>query len=380
MRILLVSMRSIHFIRWTRQLQDAGHEVHWFDILNGGYINELDWVTQHTGWRYKGGNFKGRYFLKKKLPKVHRFLENDVAKAFTSVVRNVQPDVVHSFVLYKCCVPIFPVMKQFTSLPWIYSSWGSDLFYFKNIPEQRKAIEMVLPRIDYMFCDTQRDAQLARSMGFRGELLGVFPGGGGFHIDEIKKYCKSPSDRRLVLIKGYQGRSGRAIAVLETLVAIKDELEPYEVIVFGADAEVVDFLGTNPEIVKLISKVYTKTNGLSHSQVLELMGKSVVYIGNSNSDGMPNTLLESIITGAFPIQSNPGGASEEMIAHGKNGLLIQNHNDNHEIASHIKKALHDVKLRKRAYEHNLELRSKLDFKTIQQAVLASYATVEKQLS
>ena len=75
MKILLVSMPSIHFSRWTAQLRDAGHEVHWFDILNGGYNKDLEWITQHTNWRYRFGGFRGRIFLKRHLPGIHQLLE-----------------------------------------------------------------------------------------------------------------------------------------------------------------------------------------------------------------------------------------------------------------------------------------------------------------
>ncbi len=32
MKILMVSMSSLHFIRWVDQLKDSGHEVFWFGI------------------------------------------------------------------------------------------------------------------------------------------------------------------------------------------------------------------------------------------------------------------------------------------------------------------------------------------------------------
>ena len=57
------------------------------------------------------------------------------------------------------------------------------------------------------------------------------------------------------------------------------------------------------------------------------MGKSGIHIANSISDGMPNALLEAMGMGAFPIQSNPGKVSEEVITHGKNGFLIEDQND-----------------------------------------------------
>jgi hypothetical protein len=46
-------------------------------------------------------------------------------------------------------------------------------------------------------------------------------------------------------------------------------------------------------------------------------GQSILHIGNSISDGMPNALLEAMGMGAFPIQSNPGKVSEEVIRRSK---------------------------------------------------------------
>ena len=68
MRILMVSINSIHFVRWTQQLENAGHEVFWFDILDGGKSKHLPWVKQITGWKQKYPNFRGRYFFKRRFP------------------------------------------------------------------------------------------------------------------------------------------------------------------------------------------------------------------------------------------------------------------------------------------------------------------------
>ena len=67
MKILMVSMNSIHFVRWTQQLENSGHEVFWFDILDGGKAKGLPWVHQFIGWKQKYPNFKGRYFIKNRL-------------------------------------------------------------------------------------------------------------------------------------------------------------------------------------------------------------------------------------------------------------------------------------------------------------------------
>ncbi len=376
----MVSMRSIHFKRWTTQLKDAGHDVHWFDILDGGRIDELDWVTQHTQWRYKYPRLKGRFFLKNKFPKIHKLLENDLTKEFERLLQKIQPDVVHSFVLYKCCVPIFPVMQKYPGIKWIYSSWGSDLFYFKELPEYRKDIERVLPRIDYLFTDNKRDHYIAKELGFSGEFLGAFPGGGGFPIVKLEPYVMPVTKRKTILIKGYQGRSGRALPVLKALKQITFSLDEYKFVVFGADEEVVAFIEKDKFLRTRIHKIYAKKNMLPHQTVLELMGRSLLYIGNSNSDGMPNTLLEAIIMGAFPIQSNPGGVTEELITHHENGLLIGGHENEAEILTHIETALSEPDLIEKAFTFNQQLKQQLDYTKIQEQVVNCYRKIENELN
>jgi len=378
MRILMVSMNSIHFQRWTNQLKDSGHDVFWFDIRDGAKVPNLSWVKTYQGWKQKFPNLKGRHFIKNKLPKVNKALENNTAKAFEKVLLEVQPDIVHSFVLYISCVPILSVMQKHKNIKWVYSSWGSDLFYFKEFKDYKKDIKTVLPRINYLFTDCKRDVQLAKDLGFKGEFLGTFPGGGGYDFSISDKYIKTPVlERDTILIKGYQGRSGKAIEVLKALAQLVSELKNYKIVVFGADTEVETYLTNNKSIQELDVTIYPKAQFLSHELILELMGQALIYIGNSNSDGMPNTLLEAVIQGAFPIQSNPGGATEDIIEHRKNGLLIEDCLDIEDIKQQIRIALLNSDLLENAFIINQKnIKPKLEINNIISKVLKAYQSIQ----
>lgn len=376
MRILIVSMRSIHIIRWVSQLKDSGHEVYYFDILDGGYIKEWGWVTQFSNWRYKFGNFKGRFFIKKHLPKIHSLLENNVEKAFSKTLDIVKPDVVHSFVLYISCTPIFNVMQNYKQIKWVYSAWGNDLYFNKNKPEYKTEILKILPVLDYMFADCKRDLNLALELGFKGTILGDFPGGGGYHLDMISESIRNVDQRDGIIMKGYHGEKHRALQVLKALELI--EKVP-KLIIFSADNGVYEYCKNSGKLKASDVTIYRMHEHINHKNLCKLMNSSLIYIGNNLSDGLPNTLLESICFGAFPIQSNPGGASAEVITHEKNGLLINNCDDVSEIKLNIEKALSNKKMLKEAFKFNMEFRNKLEYKFIKNQVVEKYNEVEKNL-
>lgn len=381
MRILLVSMNSIHFLRWTEQLKDSGHEVYWFDILDGGYSGKLSWVAQFNGWKQKYPNLKGRYFIKNKLPWLYKrfsfLIENRTSKSFEKVLNSVKPDVVHSFVLQVSCLPILSVMRKQHNVKWVYSSWGSDLYNRKGKPNYESNLKKVLSSVNYLITDCKRDYDIALKYGFEGEYLGVLPGGGGYDFLQSDKYIITPaSDRHTILLKGYQGKIGRCIQVLKAIQQLKNELKNYKVIVFGADRQVLDY-ASKTKIEDIINiSIYSRKKFLPHIEVMKLMGESIIYIGNSNSDGMPNTLLEAVVMGAFPIQSNPGRVTEEVITHGENGFLIEDCEDSDSIKELILKALSNSKLIDKAFIINqMEVKPNFEIEKIKNQVLQAYNKV-----
>lgn len=382
MKILMVSMNSIHFRRWSEQLRNSGHELYWFDIRDQGYAPSLSYMKQIIDWKKGFLKNRGRTFLKRTLPKLYRTLsrrfDTSVAKAFEATVLEIRPDLVHSFALYVSCGPILEVMQRHTNLPWLYSSWGSDLYYFQNIPEYLTQIKEVLPRVNFLMTDCHRDAQIAKEYGFEGLHLGVFPGGGGFDIDTITPLRQVFKSRNVILIKGNQNRSGRALVVLKALEHLGALLSDYRIIVFGAeDKQVLAYGAKNSAVAKGMPTI--EVRGLQdHDAIIEAMCQAKIYIGNSNSDGMPNTLLEAICCGAFPIQSNPGGATAELIQDGVNGYLINDAEDVAAVQVILSRALQAEDLLENAVRHNDEqLLPLLERTEVQKQVLLAYRKTER---
>lgn len=378
----MLSIFSPHFFNWTEQLRDSGHQVYWLDIFDSNtQVEQIDFVEQIIGWRYKR-NYPGRYFLKKNAPVITKliniFNERNFQKQLEKQIRRIKPDVVHSFVMYLAGVPALAVMKKFPEIKWIYTAWGSDMFYYQNQFEDFAGMKAALPQMDYMFADCQRDYNIAQEHGFEGRFLGVFPGGGGFDFESCDSLILSPENRKIILIKGYQGLHGKCISVLKAILILEEKLNSYRIVVFGATPEVFKF-GETPSVKEFKNlEIYGK---LTHHNLMELMGQAFIYIGNSNSDGMPNTLLEAIIMGAFPLQSNPGGATEEIITDGKNGFLIQDPESSEDIANIIMKTLNAPKLINEGVEYNNKyVKPELERKKVQEQVLEKYKLIERELN
>ncbi len=378
MKILTVAIPNHHFFQWVNQLENSGHDVYWFDVTDGGPKSpKIEWVTQLKGWKLKW-DFPFRSTIKKRLPKLYKTIqkynENSVSKAFQNAFDSIQPDVVHCFEMQLSGLPILPTMEE-NKTPLIYSSWGSDVFYFEELGVLKTELQRFYKRANYLITDCKRDHKLATKNGFKNQFLGVFPGNGGLTNDTTK--IKTFDTRPLILIKGYDDGVGKASKVLEALQLVsKNLLLNKHIVIYSADDNIQQQIKASKKLSALGITIYSRHTFIQNIDLLAVMGQSCIHIANSISDGMPNALLEAMSMGAFPIQSNPGHVTEEVITNGENGLLISNPLDENQIALHIETALKNEALRQQAQYFNVNLMQKqYNRATLQPKIQALYKTV-----
>lgn len=381
MKILFVAMQYIHSARWINQLKDSGHEIYLFDCLDSPIHKDLQWTNYTTNWsKRKIKPLKGETFLKKRFPslneKIMPFLKVTASERLQKLIQEIQPDVVHSMELQSESYPLIQVRKKI-SFNWICSTWGSDIYHFSKEPFHQERIQNVLKNVDFLFTDNVRDITLAKLNYFNGKALGSFPGGGGFVIEE--SYIQPLEERKLILVKGYHHWAGRALNALKGLENNLELIQPYTIHVYAAHPNVI------AEIKRLKSKhnlqiTYTE-RGIegSHDSLLRKFGQAKIALGISVTDGIPNTLLEAMLYGAFPIQTNPGKVSEEYVTHKKNGWLIEDAENAQEITEAVKQGLTNEALLSEAFEVNKKYRVSLEYKYIQEKVIAAYKTIEETL-
>jgi len=397
MRILFVAMaNSVHTAGWVSQLADTGWDIHVFDAMEGSLIPELKDVTAYTFYRPSESFYnvkkvhsilsspqslvpRGVEFICRNSKLLSRFFIPSRIDSLTRLIKRLKPNILHSLEMQHESYPLLEVRRKLGGkflMPWIYSSWGSDLYLFGDQPKHQAIIKEILSSCSYYIADCQRDVDLAKKLGFKGEVLGVFPGVGGFHIAEMRKLIKPGlvSNRRVIALKGYTGWAGRALIALQALQLCADMLKDYKVVVYSAEAEVEHVARYVSRATNIPFEVLPRS---PREEIIKLMGSSRIAIGMSITDGTPISMLDAMVMGAFPIQSDTVSTAE-WITHGENGLLVPPENPE-ALAVAIRQGLSDDKLVDRAAEKNIKITTeRVDRSVIQPRVIAMYEKVASQ--
>jgi len=224
----MIAIPNHHFFKWTQQLENSGFDVYWFDVSSSGVNSpQIPWVKQFTDWKLKW-DFPLRSSIKKKLPKLYKSISNlnetDVNTAFNSVVNNIKPDIIHCFEMRLTGLPLLNSLQKM-NIPLVYSSWGSDMFYFEKLGTTKREVFSFLSRVNYLITDCERDYNIAKDNGFKNVFLGVFPGNGGLIIPQKPSKVE---DRKQIILKGYQYDVGEAIQILKAIELLpKDSRKLY---------------------------------------------------------------------------------------------------------------------------------------------------------
>jgi len=359
---------SVHTARWISQLGQEGWDVHLFPVSTRPLHPDLRDVTVHAAVRRSRPDLdrsvrqrgicwplpRGSVRLEWALEAGRR---TNRAARLARVISTIRPDIVHSMEMQHAAYLTLEsrgLLAGDRFPPWIYSCWGSDIFYFGRRPDHVERVRAVLAACDYLITDCDRDRHLAPELGFRGTFLGVFPGPGGFQIEQMRR-LRSPapaSTRHVIALKGYHDDRwvGRALIALEAIHRLSAELTEYKVVIYSAEKN-----------VRYAAEYIARTTGLRVSVLEEsapdvivaLMGCARIAIGVNVSDGTPNSMLEAMIMGALPIQSDTI-STQEWIRDGENGLLVAPE-DPDDVERALRRALADDELVDRAERLNERL-------------------------
>ena len=236
-------------------------------------------------------------------------------------------------------------------LPVLLTLFGSDLYWFSRFPTHSLRLRELMSVVDLVATEGRRDRILARNMGFQGEFLTSMPASGGILESEfIPVAALEPLARKTIAVKGYSNSLGVGERALESLkLVLPAQLMSWQIVVFSAQGKSIraamDLRKMGYDV-----RIFRK-HQLKHSEVLQILRRSRVFIGLSRSDGLPATFLEAMAQGAFPIQSTTSMA-DDWIKHAETGFLVDP-DSRESIRTAIEHALKDDDLLQRAVTTNL---------------------------
>ncbi len=110
---------------------------------------------------------------------------------------------------------------------------------------------------------------------------------------------------------------------------------------------------------------------LGQQQLWQLFSRSQVYVSLSSHDGTPNTFLEALACGCFPVVGNIESL-REWLEPERTGLLV-NPRDPQAAAQAVLRALRHPELRERARQGNIRvLKQRAEIKGVRKAAQIFY--------
>ena len=390
MRILYVGYgSSIHTARWISLLSDLSWDIHLFPVDSYYLSSALRNVTVHlltknhaahtdssvkqsVEWPFTRGQ--------NRLKAISSLMSADplsAAARLARVIRRFKPDLLHSFELTGGILAYEAFQRTDASFPpWIHSSWGSDLLHFGRLSGYRSQALGLMKSCRYFMADCQRELDLAPEYGFQGEILGVFSASGGYDVAATQRYRQpgASSQRKVIALKGRHEDTllGRAFYGLKAIELCKNELADYKIVVYLPQGEITGAV----EYVKTLTglDISIMPEHTSHNEILQLFGSSKIAIALGLIDGTPHSMMEAMMMGAWPIQSNSADTT---------GWIIDNQNGNTVpaedpiyLSNTIKNLLKNDSLLDQAAELNLNLVArKKDISVVKPAIVDIYRRI-----
>lgn len=281
-----------------------------------------------------------------------------LSRRYQKLVERFQPDLVHAL-----RIPYEGMLASFTppGVPLAISIWGNDLtLHARQNNWMANLTRRALQRADGLHTDAQRDLRLARQWGYPEERPSlVVPSNGGIDMTLLNTHqtalpaeleSKIPIDRPLIINpRGIRAYTCTA-AFFQSIPLVLERI-PQAVFVCPSMA------GEN-EAEHWIQRLHLEESvallpGLPQDQLWGLFARCPISVSLTTHDGTPNTLLEAMACGSFPVAGDIESLREWIIP-GQNGLLAEPQNPA-SAAEAIVHAFENAELRQKAAAMNLQI-------------------------
>lgn len=373
MKLLFVADgRSPIALNWIRHFAETGHEVHLASLFPCQPDLELASLTilpvafsgAVSGSGGSAAGLKARILRAAATPRLrtwlrHTFVPRSLPQAaarLTALAAALKPDLVHAMrVPYEGMLAALAAQGGGLQAPLLISIWGND--FTLHAPASRALTRLTraaMQQADALHTDCYRDQHLAQDWGFdSAKPAAVLPGGGGIQLDVFYPPQSQPSaDEPHPTVINPRGL--RAYVRNDTFFrAIPRVLARHPRTRF-----VCPNMAGHPEAERWvrdldIGQAVKLLPRQSRAEMAARFREAQVVVSPSTHDGTPNTLLEAMACGCFPVVGDIESL-REWISQGENGFLVDPA-DPDGLADAICEGLQNPKLRTQAQKKNARL-------------------------
>jgi glycosyltransferase involved in cell wall biosynthesis len=297
------------------------------------------------------------------------------ARKLRKFIDEIQPDLIHAMrIPYEGMLTASALQNGRGTLAptFIASVWGNDFtLHAPSTPLMKSYTKFVLQKVDALHADTNRDIKLAREWGFPEEKLSlVAPGNGGVRRDVFyapKELVKNPIIINPRGVRPYVRNDSFFKAI--PIVLAKYPEAKFLCTSMQGETQAIKWMSELN-----ISHAVELLPAIEYQKMGELFRSAQIIVSPSIHDGTPNSLIEAMACGCFPVAGDLESI-REWITHGQNGLLFDS-NDPQSIADAITLGLEREDLRRDAAGLNAKLISaKADYEANMKKVEDFYYSV-----
>lgn len=263
-------------------------------------------------------------------------------------IERIKPDVVHAM-----RIPYEGMMAAdaYTGAPLVVSVWGNDFtLHASSTSFMEHYSNWTMQVADALHADCQRDIRLAYKWGFKKDKPNlVAPGNGGIRTDVFYPPAKPIEEPIILNPRGFRPYVRNDTFFQSIPLVLKKH--PNAKFIFA-------LMAGEPQVEQWVRELGVRgavelLPPLSHNEMADVFRRAQIVASPSIHDGTPNSLLEGIACGSFPLAGDLESI-REWITPNENGLLFDS-NDPQSIADAICSAIENKNLRDKAAGLNREI-------------------------
>jgi len=293
------------------------------------------------------------------------------AQRLRGLIQQIRPDLIHAMrIPYEGML----AADASTGRPLIVSTWGNDFtLHAPSTGLMSHYTRWTMQVADALHADCHRDLRLAREWGFSVEKSGlVIPGNGGVRSDVFYPPAKPVEEPVVINPRGFRPyvRNDMFFKAIPLVLARQPNAKFFFASMAGESQATQWIRELN------ISHAVQLLPPLPHAKMAEVFRRAQIVASPSIHDGTPNTLLEGIACGCFPVAGDLESI-REWITPDENGLLFDSNNPQ-SISDAIVSALENKNLREKAAGLNQKIiAARAEYKQNMQRAEEFYERVKK---